>query len=221
VNGPNPDLLRAEFLGVTVRHEEVRHDREATALLFAGAGERYELTRMEWSPEGGATMSGSNGAELVLRPAQTASATVTGLGFHEGLERVTGLLDEALAGHAHERLWIDDITLVAIWDCEEEDAARRHLSDEVLGLDRERADLLGGEDDDAAHGLRVWRRLGEGSLDIAVEPMHADTSKIYVRLVYSEDDAVPDTAAVAERAEAVNAYLHGPLAAFVRARARR
>lgn len=221
MTGPDPELLRAEFLGITVRHDEVDHDREATALLFAAAGQRYELTRLEWNGEGGATLSGANGAELVLRPTQTASAAVTGLGFNEGLERVVGLLDEAIVPQAHERLWIDDITLVAVWDCEEPDAARRYLSDEVLGLDRERAEMLAGEEEDTAHGLRVWRRLGEGSLDIAVEPMHADTSKIYVRLVYSEDEPVADTGAVVERAHAVNTYLHGPLAAFVRARARR
>lgn len=220
MNEPNPDLLRAEFLGITVRHEDVRHDREALALLFAHTGERYDLTRMEYT-DGGATMSGSSGSELVLRPGQTASAGVTGLGFHEGLERVSSLLEEALDGHDHERLWIDDITLVAVWDCEDEDAARRYLTDEVLGLDAERLELLAGDEPEAAHGLRVWRRLGEGSLDIAVEPMHADTSKIYVRLVYSEDDPVPDVPAVVERADAVNTYLHGPLAAFVRARARR
>lgn len=220
MNGPNPDLLRAEFLGITVRHEEVRHDREALGLLFARVGEHHELTRMEYT-EGGATLSGTSGSELVLRSGQTASAGVTTLGFHEGLERVAGLLEEAIAPHGFDRLWIDDITLVAVWDCEDEDAARRHLTDEVLGIDAERLELLAGDEHDAAHGLRVWRRLGEGSLDIAVEPMHSDTSKIYVRLVYSEDEPVADIPAVMERAEAVNTYLHGPLAAFVRARARR
>jgi hypothetical protein len=217
---PNPDLLRAEFLGITVRHDEVHHDREDLALLFARSGERYELNRMEYT-EGGATLSGASGSELVLRATQTASAGVTGLGFHEGLERVSSLLEEATDPHGHDRLWIEDITLVAVWDCEEADAARRYLTDEVLGLDAERQDLLGGDEDEAAHGLRVWRRLGEGSLDIALEPMHSDTSRIYIRLVYSQDDPVPDVDAVAERADAVNAYLHGPLVAFVRARARR
>lgn len=221
MNEPNPELLRAEFLGITVRHEDVDHDREALALLFARSGERYELNRMEYT-DGGATLTGASGSELVMRPSQTASAGVTALGFHEGLERVASLLEEAVAMHGHDRLWIDDITLVAVWDCEEDDAARAYLTDEVLGLDPERQELLAGDDpDEAAHGLRVWRRLGAGSLDIAIEPMHADTSKIYVRLVYSEDEPVADIPAVMERADAVNTYLHGPLVAFVRARARR
>ncbi|MFN8122045.1 MAG: hypothetical protein U0237_06400 [Thermoleophilia bacterium] len=220
---PNPDLLRAEFLGITVRHEETVRDREAAALLLARFGEAYDLNRLEYGEEG-ATLSGPTGSELVLRPAQTAAAGVTNLGFREGLERVLGLLEEGLSHVGADRMWIEDLTLIAVWDTEDPDGARRYLTDEVLGIDAERRELLGGDDDEeegASHGLRVWRRLGEGALDIAVEPMHTDPSRIYLRLVYAQDEPVYDLQEVGARAEAVDAYLHGPLASFIQARARR
>ncbi len=221
MTGPDPELLRAEFLGITVRHEAADTSRADLAALFADMSTRYELNRMEFV-DGGATLAGASGSEVVLRPDQTASAGVTGLGFREGLDRVSGMLRDALARvETRDRLWIDDVTLVAVWDCETEDGARRYLSDDVLGLGDESQELLAGDDDEASHGLRVWRRLGNGTLDVAVEPMHTDTSKIYVRLVYSDDDVADGADAVIESAEAVNEYLHGPLVAFVRARARR
>jgi hypothetical protein len=217
---PHPDLLRVEFLGITVRHEDRPLGREQLAFLFAEVSERYGLNRLEFGTDGGVQMTGGNGSELSARTGQTASCAITSLGFAEGNERVHGLMGDAL-GHigATEPLWIDDITLVAIWDCDEPDEARRYLTDDVLALDDERAELLG--DEDAAHGLRMWRRVGEGSVDIAIEPLHADTSKIYIRLVYSQDEPVTDLATVADRADSLNAYLRGPLTAFVRARARR
>lgn len=220
---PDPELLRAEFLGITVRHEETVRDREAAALLLARFGTAYDLNRLEFGDEG-ATLSGPSGSELVLRSTQTAAAGVTNLGFHEGLERVQGLLEEGLAHVGADRLWIEDLTLIAVWDTEDPEGARRYLTDEVLGLDAERRELLGGDDDEeeaASHGLRVWRRLGEGALDIAVEPMHTDPSRMYLRLVYAQDEPVYDLQEVAARAEAVDAYLHGPLASFIQARARR
>lgn len=217
---PNPELLRAEFLGITVRHDDVESDRQQLASVFASIGERYELTRMEYV-EGGATLNGGAGSELVMRTAHTAAAGVTTLGFHEGLERVVGMLREGVARLDGAPMWIDDITLVAVWDLEHDDAARDYMTEEVLGLDEERRALLAGDDeDDASHGLRLWRRLGEGMLDAAIEPMHSDLSKLYLRLVYT-DDSLADLAEVAERAEAVNAYLHGQLVAFIRAGARR
>ncbi len=47
---PDPELLRAEFLGITVRHEESVRDREAAALLLARFGTAYDLNRgtLEW-----------------------------------------------------------------------------------------------------------------------------------------------------------------------------
>jgi hypothetical protein len=44
---------------------------------------------------------------------------------------------------------------------------------------------------------------------------------MYLRLVYAQDEPVHDLQEVAARAEAVDVYLHGPLAAFIQARARR
>jgi hypothetical protein len=217
---PHADLLRAEFLGVTLRHPHVDHDREVVALLMARSGERFGLTRLEYT-DAGAAMSGGDGTELVLRCDQTSAAVVTELGFREGVQRVAALLEEGMAWHAPGALGVEDITLVATWDTEEPDGARRYLRDEVLTLDAARRELLDGDDGDASHGMRVWRRLGEGTLDCSVEPMHSDPSRIYVRLVYAQEEPVDGVAAVVECAEAVNGFLHGPLVAFVRACARR
>jgi hypothetical protein len=216
---PNPELLRAEFLGIAVRHREVTHDREQAALLLAQHGQRFDLTRLEFA-DGGATLSGASGTELVLRSTQTAVAGVTGLGFREGRTRVLALLEEGLGQHVHDELWIEDITLVAVWDTEDPDGARRYLTDRVIGLDPERRALLDEDDDAAEHGLRVWRRLGAGSLDCAIEPMHSDPDQIYIRLAYAQDEPVANAAAVGACADAVNDFLHGPLAAFVRAHTR-
>lgn len=218
---PNPELLRAEFLGVTLRHDELRRDREDTALLLARDGERYGLNRLEFGDDDSGTLTGPNGSELVLRPTQTACGATTSLGFGEGLARVMGLLADGLGAHDSERLWIDDLTLIAVWDTETPDGARRCLTEDILVLDDERRDLLGGDDAEASHGLRVWRRLGDGTLDAAVEPMHADLSRMYLRPVYAQEDPLRGLHDVEDCAHALNDYLHGPLAAFVQARAPR
>ena len=110
---PNPDLLRTEFLGLTVRFDDVDLSREDMALFFAGTSGRYGLNRLEYHADGGATMSGPDGAEFVLRPAQAASCGVTRLGLAEGLERVGGLLEEAIDRYRVGSMWIEDVTLVA------------------------------------------------------------------------------------------------------------
>ncbi|MFN8110607.1 MAG: hypothetical protein U0Y82_12305 [Thermoleophilia bacterium] len=217
---PDPELLRAEFLGMAVRHDDLPRDRDTPALLLARSGEAYELNRLEFTDDM-ATLTGANGAELTMRPGQTTASSSTPLGFHEGLGRALGLLAEGLAPHEPERLWIEDLTLIAAWDTEEPDGARRYLTRDVLALDAERLQLLGSEDEDASHGLRVWRRFGDGSLDVAIEPMHSDPSRFYLRLAYAQDEPVGDLAAVGDRAEALNAYLHGRLAEFILARAPR
>ena len=74
----NPDLLRIEFLGVTLRHEEVDLPREDLAIFFASVADRYGLSRLEFHPDSGATFSGPDGAECALRPGQIASCGVTG-----------------------------------------------------------------------------------------------------------------------------------------------
>lgn len=216
---PDPELLRIEFLGLTIRHEEVDLPREELAALFAAVSDRYGLSRLEFHSDAGATFSGPEGAEVVLRPAQTASCGVTGMGYREGVERVIGLVDEALERFGIDEVWIDDVTVVAVWDVEEPEAARRLLTDEVLGVDEDRLALLGG--DDVALGLRIWRRSGDVSLECAVEPVHSEPSKVYIRLVQTGGDALTDAAGLREAADGVVDFLTGPLAEFMTARARR
>ena len=216
---PNPDLLRIEFLGLTIRHEEVDLPREELAALFAAVSDRYGLSRLEFHSDAGATFSGPEGAEFVLRPSQTASCGVTGMGYREGVERVIGLVDEALERFGIDEVWIEDVTVVAVWDVEEPEAARRLLTDEVLGVDEDRLALLGG--DDVALGLRIWRRSGDASLECAVEPVHSEPSKVYIRLVQTGGDALTDAAGLREAADGVVDFLTGPLAEFMTARARR
>lgn len=215
----NPDLLRIEFLGLSVRHDEAVLPREDLALFFSSVSDRYGLHRMEFHPEGGATFSGADGAEFVLRPAHAASCSVTGLGYREGVARVAGLLAEAVERYALGSLWIDDVTLVAIWDCEDDEAARAVLAEGILRVDEERLELLGG--DEVTLGLRLWRRSGDVSIECALEPMHAEPSKLYLRLVHGQGEPVADVAALVEAADALNDFLHGPLRSFVLARARR
>ena len=215
----NTELLRIEFVGVTLRHEEVDLQREDLALFFASVSDRYGLSRLEYHSDAGATFSSPDGTEFVLRPTQTASCGVTGMGYREGRERILGLVDEATERYGIGETWVEDITLVAVWDVGDAEAARELLVDNVLRLDEDRIELLGG--DEITLGLRIWRRTGEASLECAIEPMHTEPSKVYIRLVQSGGDPMPDGAALREAADGVNAFLTGPLAAFMMARARR
>lgn len=215
----NPDLLRIEFLGVTLRHEEVDLPREDLAIFFASVGDRYGLSRLEFHPEAGATFSGPDGAECALRPTQIASCGVTGMGYREGLERVVGIVGEAAERYGIGELWIEDVTLVAIWDAGDPEAARGLLVNDVLRMEDDRLELLEG--DDVSLGLRIWRRAGESSIEVAVEPMHAEPSKVYLRLVQTQGEVLADAAALKDATDAVHDYLTGPLAAFMMARARR
>ena len=56
----------------------------------------------------------------------------------------------------------------------------------MLQVDEERLDLLGGED--VSLGLRIWRRAGDSALEVAIEPMHSEPSKVYIRLVQSQSE---------------------------------
>jgi hypothetical protein len=216
---PNPDLLRVEFVGLTVRHDEVALPRDDLAAFFASVSDRYGLARLEYHSDPGATLSGADGAEFVLRPTQIASCGVTALGYREGVERVVGLVGEAADRYGLGELWVEDITLVAVWDVEDPDAARNLLADEVLGVDAERLGLLGAGE--VSLGLRIWQRSGEASLEVAIEPMHAEPSKVYIRVVQTLGEALPDAAALREAADAVHDHLAGPLRAFMMARSRR
>lgn len=213
---PSMDLLRVEFLGVTVRHEEVPLERADLALHFADIGERHGLTRMEFHEGTGATLSGPEGAELALRPGQLGACGVTNLGYREGAERVVGALGESVERFGIERMWAEDVTLVAVWDLEDADAARALLVDDVLRVDAERMDLLGG--DDITLGLRVWRRSGESSLECAIEPMHSEPGKVYLRLMLTDGEPLADIGALEELVDGVHDYLMGPLRSFVMAR---
>lgn len=216
----NPDLLRSEFLGVTVRFDDVDLPRDDLAAFFSLVSASYDLPRFEFHPEGGATFSSSEGSEFVIKPEHAACGGVTRLGFSEGLERVEGLLGEAIERYGIGPMWLDDVTLVATWDLEDEDAGRRLLIDDVLRFSDDRlSHFEGGED--LSLGLRVWRSLGEGTVDCSIEPMHADHSRIYLRLVYSQRDQMPDLGTLLRAVEDVNEFLHGPVKSFVLAVARR
>ena len=216
---PNRDLLRIEFLGLTIRHEEIDLARDDMAAFFASVSDRYGLTRLEYHSDAGATFSGPDGAEYVLRPSQMASCGVTTMGYREGVERVVGLVGEAVERYGIGDVWIEDITLVAMWDVEDPDAARSLLVENVLQVDEDRLDLLGG--DEVTLGLRLWRRLGESSLECAIEPMHSEPGKVYIRLVQTQSEVLPDATGLRESADAVFDFLMGPLATFMTARARR
>lgn len=209
------ELLRVEFLGVTVRHEEVELDRPNLALHFADMGERHGLNRMEFH-ETGATYTGPEGAELTLRAGQIGACGVTALGYHEGRERVVGAVAETVERFGVSRLWAEDITLVAVWDLEDPEAARSLLVNEIVRVDQERLELLGG--DEIQLGLRIWRRSGESSLECAIEPMHSEPSKVYLRLMLTDGEPVADIAALTELVDGVYDYLIGPLRSFVLAR---
>ena len=116
-------------------------------------------------------------------------------------------------------MWLDDVTLVATWDLEDDDAGRRLLIEDILRFDDDRMDLFEG--DDLSLGLRVWRSLGEGTVDCSIEPMHADHSRIYLRLVYSQRDITMDLPALLAAIDDVNGFLHGPVKSFVLAVTRR
>ncbi|HJZ61832.1 MAG TPA: hypothetical protein VKD47_06740 [Miltoncostaeaceae bacterium] len=215
----NPDLLRTEFLGVTVRYDDVELPREDLAAFFASVSDSYGLPRFEYHDDGGATLSSTEGSELVIRPGHAACGGVTRLGFAEGLERLDGLLGEAISRYGIGPMWLDDVTLVATWDLEDEEAGRRLLMEDVLRFDEERLAPLEGED--LSLGLRIWRGLGDGTVDCSLEPMHADPSRIYIRLVYSQREQTADLGQVLGAVEAVHGFLQGPVKSFVLSLARR
>lgn len=209
----NPDLLRSEFLGVTVRFDDVELLRDDLTMFFTEVSGAYDLPRFEFSPDGGATMSNPDGAEFVLKPGSAACGGVTHLGFHEGLERVDGLIGEAVNRYAIEPLWLDDVTLVATWDLDGESTGRDLLIDDVLRFDQDRVALIDGED--LSLGLRVWRTLGDGTVDCSIEPMHSDPGKLYIRLVYSQRENPMDMPRVLAAVESVNEFLQGPIKSFM------
>ncbi|HSJ73086.1 MAG TPA: hypothetical protein VK904_02120, partial [Miltoncostaeaceae bacterium] len=153
-----------------------------------------------------------------LRPSQIASCAVTGLGYREGLERVVGLVEEAVERYEIGQLWIEDVTLVAVWDVEDAEVVHELLATSVLQIDPGRLELLGG--DEVSVGLRIWRQSADVAMECAVEPMHAEPSKVYIRLVHTQGDALADASGLRDVADAVHGFLLGPLTSFILARAR-
>ena len=92
------------------------------------------------------------------------------------------------------------------------------LAGSVLQIDAERLELLGG--DEVSVGLRIWRQSGEAAMECAVEPMHAEPSKVYIRLVHTQEDALAEASGLREVGDAVHGFLLGPLASFILASAR-
>ena len=52
-------------------------------------------------------------------------------------------------------------------------------------------------------------------MDCSIEPMHADPSKVYIRLVYSQRELPLDMPALLGAVEMVNEFLQGPIKAFM------
>jgi hypothetical protein len=132
---------------------------------------------------------------------------------------VVGLLEEAVERYGIGQLWVEDVTLVAVWDVEDAEVAHELLTGSVLQIDSDRLALLGG--DDVSVGLRIWRQSGDSAMECAVEPMHSEPSKVYIRLVHTQGDAIGEPSGLREVADAVHRFLLGPLTSFILARARR
>ena len=126
---------------------------------------------------------------------------------------MVGLVEEAVERYGIGQLWVEDVTIVAVLGRRRREAARELLVGSVLQMDEERLDLLGG--DDVSLGLRIWRRAGDASMECAVEPMHSEPSKVYIRLVQSPGRADARRPRLREAADAVHGFLLGPLTSFI------
>ena len=214
---PNPDLLRIEFLGITAHHDEVDMPREDLALFFAGLSGPYALTRLEYHSDAGATFSGPDGAECVLRPGQIASCGVTSLGYREGAgtrRRAARRRPSSATGSARSG-WTTS-TLVAVWDVEDRSPRASCWWAACSRWTRSALDLLGG--DHVSLGLRIWRRAGDSALEVAIEPMHSEPSKVYIRLRPEPERA--DGRGLGRRGGRLRARLPPGPPEVVRARAR-
>jgi len=130
-----------------------------------------------------------------------------------------GLVEESVERYEIGQLWIEDVTIVGVWDVEDAEVVRELLAGSVLQIDDERLELLGG--DEVSVGLRIWRQAGDASMECAVEPMHAEPSKLYIRLVHTQGEPLSEASSLREVADAVNGFLLGPLTSFILASARR
>ena len=216
----NPDLLRVEFLGLTVRHDPVDMPRDDLALFFSAISERYGLSRLEYHSDGGATYSGNDGAEFVLRP--VADRIVRG--HQPRLSRGPGARGRASSRRPSSAMRSGSSgsrtspssrsgtsrTPSSCTSCSRAASCRSTPS---------ASGCSGG--DDVAVGLRIWRRSGDAAMECAVEPMHSEPSKVYIRLVQTQEDELAEASGLREICDAVYAFLLGPLTSFILARARR
>lgn len=209
----NPDLLRSEFLGVTVHFDEVDLSRDDLAMFFSEVSGPYDLPRFEFDPEGGATMSHPDGVDVVLRPGSFSCGGVTALGFQQGFHRIEGLVGAVASRYGIDEMWLDDITLVATWEMESPEATREYLAENLLQFDTDRLAAIDGED--LALGLRIWRTLDDGTVDCSIEPMHSDPSRLYIRLVFGTREGPSDLSGVVAAVDRVNEFLRGPILSFM------
>lgn len=209
----DPELLRTEFLGLAVRFDDIELDLADAATLFGAVAAHYGFNRLDYLADGGVAFAGPDGADFALRPGGAASGGAIRLGVSEGIERVAGVLGEATQRYAIGELWIEDVTLVASWAMQGDDAARRLVAEDVLRFDAERLGMIG--DEETSVGLRVWRAMGDGNVDISIEPMHADPTRLYLRVAYSQPDSVADVSGLVAAIEALNDFLQGPVKSFL------
>ncbi len=116
---PNPDLLRTEFLGVTVRFDDVDLPRDDLGAFFAGTAPATSSPGSSTTPTAARRCPSPDGVRVRHRPAHAACGGVTSLGFAQGLERVDGLLERGHRALRHRA-----------------DVARRRDAGRDLGLSR-------------------------------------------------------------------------------------
>ncbi len=83
--------------------------------------------------------------------------------------------------------------------------------------DRERGDLLDGDDHAAVQRVGVSQRLGTGPLDRAIEMTRGGPDQIPVRVRAAPDESVANACAVARCTDPVRDEAPGPRGACVRA----
>ena len=216
-----PTCCASSSSALTVRHDDVDMPREDLALFFASVSDRYGLSRLEYHSDAGATFSSPDGAEFVLRPAQMASCGGHRPGLPRG-PRARGGPGRARpsSATASASIWVEDITLVAVWDVGDPEAAAR-----AAGRQRP-ADRRGPPR--AARGRRGVpgaAHLAPRGRGVARVRRRADALGAVEGLHPPGPDAaatsIADAAALREATDAVHEFLLGPLTAFMMARARR
>ena len=137
--------------------------RDDLAAFFAEVSDRYGLQRFEYHSDAGATLSGHDGSECVLRPTHIASCGVTGLGYLEGAGagrrpggRGGGALRHRRAvgrGHHPRRGLGRRATRRPPARCWSRTCSRSTRTASTCC-----------RRDEVSLGLRIWRRRGESSL---------------------------------------------------------